>query len=153
NSQSVAYTSSSAWLGLTPGTVIADADFGTPGNQPAIYGVSAFGTVTAALASTTIGGQVIVNQGTYAESVTLAGSRNLTITVGAAVTFDSVSAVAGTFVQIQGTSLTVGDSSNTTIAAVISGAGDLIKDGSGTLILSGSNTYTGATTIDSGSIA
>ncbi|MFM2114334.1 MAG: hypothetical protein RI908_75, partial [Actinomycetota bacterium] len=50
--------------------------------------------------------------------------------------------------------LTVGDSTSTTFAGVIEGTnGKLTKQGTGTLTLSGANTYTGATTVSSGTIA
>ncbi|WP_193378323.1 beta strand repeat-containing protein, partial [Schlesneria paludicola] len=148
----VVYVSGTAWAGLTPGTVITDGDLGTPLNQPAIVGVTAFTTVNAALSGSTSNSQVIVNAGTYHESVSLTGTHTLTITAGAVVSFDSLSGIAGTFVQIQGSSLTVGDSTNTTLGSVISGTGDLIKAGSGTLTLSGASTYSGATTITSGTL-
>jgi fibronectin-binding autotransporter adhesin len=49
--------------------------------------------------------------------------------------------------------LTVGDSSNTIYASIISGSnGSLVKQGSGTLTLSGANTYTGSTTINAGTV-
>ncbi|MDA0961873.1 MAG: autotransporter outer membrane beta-barrel domain-containing protein, partial [Proteobacteria bacterium] len=45
-----------------------------------------------------------------------------------------------------------GDNSSTTFSGVISGAGELIKAGSGTLTLSGANTYAGATTVSNGTL-
>ena len=42
--------------------------------------------------------------------------------------------------------------SNQTLSGVISGSGNLLKDGSGELILSGTNTYVGPTTLSAGSI-
>jgi fibronectin-binding autotransporter adhesin len=49
--------------------------------------------------------------------------------------------------------VTIGGSGDTTVSGLISGAGSLIKDGSGTLTLSGTNTYTGTTTINDGTLA
>ena len=148
----VVYVSNTAWTGFSGGTTIADADTGTPLNQPAIFGVNAFTSVSAALASSKSSGQIIVNAGTYHESVNVVGTRTLAITSGAAVTFDSLTGGAGTFVQILGTSLTVGDATNTTVASVISGTGDLVKVGAGVLTLSGANTYVGATSVTSGTL-
>jgi autotransporter-associated beta strand protein len=56
-------------------------------------------------------------------------------------------------VTINGGTLTVGNATSTTFSGVISGtAGKLTKIGTGTLTLSGANTYTGATTIAAGAL-
>jgi autotransporter-associated beta strand protein len=49
--------------------------------------------------------------------------------------------------------LTIGGSGNTTVSTIIAtGSGTLTKDGAGTLILSGNNSYTGLTTISAGTL-
>ncbi len=49
-------------------------------------------------------------------------------------------------------SLTVGDDSSTTFSGTISGAGRLVKQGTGTLALSGANTYVGPTDVTAGTL-
>ena len=69
----------------------------------------------------------------YQETVgSIAGAGNITLAAGALT--------AG------------GDNSSTTFSGVISGTGGLVKAGSGTLILSGSNTYSGATQVNAGTL-
>ncbi len=48
--------------------------------------------------------------------------------------------------------LTAGNSSSTTYAGIISGTGGLIKKGTGTLTLTGANTYSGGTTVSAGNL-
>ena len=47
-----------------------------------------------------------------------------------------------------GNNLTLGGAGNVIVSNIISGAGNLIKDGTGTLTLANANTYTGSTTIN-----
>ena len=58
----------------------------------------------------------------------------------------------GGAINNNGNRLTVTGSANTTLAGAISGAGALLKTGSGILIVSGNNTYSGATTVAAGKL-
>ena len=69
-------------------------------------------------------------------------------------TIQDLAGVAGSTILLGSNSLTVGTANNTTFAGVIADGGQdggyggsLIKQGSGTLILTGTNTYTGGTTV------
>ena len=147
----VVYAEDTAWSGFTNGTFIADADFGTAGNQPAVFGVNAFTTIGAGITAVTASGQIIVNDGLYSEAVSLNGTKTLTVTTGAAVTLNSFTSIAGTTTAINGTSLTVGDATSTTAAGLITGAGALTKQGAGRLTLSNpANTFSGNVSVQGG---
>ena len=59
---------------------------------------------------------------------------------------------AGNVELASGITLTTGDTGNDEISGVISGAANLTKAGSGTLTLSGTNTFTGDLTISAGTV-
>ena len=61
--------------------------------------------------------------------------------------------VAGSTVNLGGNTLTLGGAGNTTFGGTIGGTGGLALSGTGTETLTGINTYTGATTINSGTLA
>ncbi len=73
---------------------------------------------------------------------TLQNTANLTLNANRGIT---LGASGGTLDQNSGTTLTYG--------GIIAGSGALTKTDSGTLVLSGTNTYTGATTISSGTLS
>jgi autotransporter-associated beta strand protein len=135
---------------------IEDADFGTDGDQPALIGVTAFATIEQALAAVSSSGTIIVNGGTYGESVTLDAQQTLRVTgpdVQQTVIINSLAASAGQSIIIQGESnLTIGDATDMSIGGAISGGGSLTKQGTGTLNLNGANSYSGLTTISAGTI-
>ena len=66
----------------------------------------------------------------------------------------SAGSIAGGGAYILGANqLTVGsDDLSTSVSGVISGAGSLVKTGTGTLSLTATNTYTGGTTVNAGTL-
>ena len=80
----------------------------------------------------TLGGGIV--RASHADGFSSALNMTLTGSSGTNVTFDTQSA-------------------NVTLSGVLSGVGGLRKAGTGTLTLSGANTYTGATTVEAGYVA
>jgi fibronectin-binding autotransporter adhesin len=92
-------------------------------------------------------GRTLTNTG--AVTVNATGTLNL-------VTSQTIASLAGNgTVTLNTQTLTTGlDNSSTTFSGVISGAGGaLVKNGAGTFIESGANSYTGGTTLNAGALA
>ena len=86
-------------------------------------------------ATGTIGGGMSGNGVTRADAITFTGGSNtLTMQTGAAIT-GNIAIDAGT--------LTFNQSTAQTLSNIVTGAGGVINNSTGTLILSGANTYTG----------
>jgi fibronectin-binding autotransporter adhesin len=142
---------SSTFAGDAAGQFIADADFNTGGNQPAVFGTSAFADIADAVTAAAGTGTVVVDAGTYPESPSLPGSE--TLRLAGNVTVNSLDSAPGTTIDLQNNSLTTGDATGAnTIAGDIVGSGQLIKTGSDSLVLTDFDSYSGGTTIAAGTL-
>lgn len=96
-----------------------------------------------------------------ADAITTSSSLSLTNTAGAAFDLNGFNQTIGTLVgggaaggniTLSGANLTVTQGANNNYSGIISGTGDVIKEGSGMLTLIGANTYTGTTLINHGTL-
>lgn len=88
--------------------------------------------------------QNVAGNNTVSGAITLTGNSRVQSDAGQL-------AVTGN-VALGTSNLNVNGTGNTAVSGVISGSGSLTKDGSGTLALSNTNTFAGATTINSGTL-
>tara|TARA_R110002096_G_scaffold147220_11_gene306938 strand:+ start:6505 stop:13509 length:7005 start_codon:yes stop_codon:yes gene_type:complete len=144
-----------SWSGLNAGDRIEDADAGTTGDQLAFFNGNAFATIGDAIANAGTGDTIVVNAGTYDETVVLNDGKTLEITgpnVDQAVTVTELSSDVGTTITIEGGStLTFANTTEQTIAGTVEGSGSLVASNTANLFLSGANTYAGGTTLTDGS--
>jgi outer membrane autotransporter protein len=122
------------------------------------------GTLTLTGANIYTGGTVI-NAGMLALGAggSLSQSSALTLNAAGAIfdisaaganqTIGALTGVAGSTVSLGANTLTFGDATNQTFAGSIGGTGGVVKRGSGRQTLTGSNVYTGGTTINAGTLA
>jgi autotransporter-associated beta strand protein len=106
-------------------------------------------TINAGTLSIT-GGSALADTGTLA----FANASGAVLSISTSETIGSVSgggASGGNIVIASGQTLTVNQAADTTFSGAISGA-NLVKNGSGTLTVNGSSTYTGTTTVNSGTL-
>ena len=110
----------------TGGTVAFGTDDGLMGNL-----IFNGGTLEA------VGGARMISDNiTLIDDLSISGSENITIVSAIALTADRI--------------FDVSNSASSIISGILSGTGDFIKNGSGTLDLQAANTYTGTTTINNG---
>lgn len=154
------YTQTAGTTTLTTGATLAansgTGAAGTAGNDAALnLNGGALILPTLALDSGTLtanGGTLTLGTGGITSSGANAVSLNLGATTLAASAAWSTPVAATLTDSTTGTTVdTIGG--NITLSGILSGSGNLIKAGTGTLVLSGANSRTGATTVQLGTLA
>ncbi len=155
NTYSGATTVSAGVLNLQNATALGSTAAGTTVTSGAALQLQ--NNITVGAEALTLSGTGIASDGAL-RNISGTNTYGGLLTLGAATRINSDSGTltlsnAGTITG-SGFGLTVGGAGNTTIASILgTGAGTLTKDGAGTLTLSGANTYTGATTLNAGTLA
>ncbi len=95
------------------------------------------------------GTTVLTNGGSIHDTNAVSVSTSATVTVASSETIGSLA--GGGSVNLLSNQLTTGgNNSSTTFSGGISGSGSLVKNGSGAMTLSGSNSYSGPTSVNGG---
>ncbi|MFO0945582.1 MAG: autotransporter-associated beta strand repeat-containing protein [Planctomycetota bacterium] len=124
-------------------------------------GITKSGTSTLTLSgnntysgATTLSGGTIATQGSgIGDNSAVSIANGATLVLNANETIGSLAGVAGSIVDLNTFTLSAGgNNTSTTFAGVLSDSGALTKQGSGNMTLSGTNTYTGQTTVSAGTL-
>lgn len=119
------------------------------------------GTLTLSGASNAFSGSVTINNGVFALNSGAPTSVNVNAS-GAAfdisgassgITTGDLSGVSGSLLHLGARTLTFGTSTSTSFLGTIDGTGSLVKQGSGTFTLTGTNTFNGGVQFKAGTIA
>jgi fibronectin-binding autotransporter adhesin len=143
-------TVASAGASAVAGVISGTGDLATTGA----------GILTLSSANSYVGGTAI-STGTLRLGVSNAVPTASSVSLTAGGTLDlnnfnqssaTLTAATGTTVALGSGTLTVSGSAASVVAATISGSGGVVKSGAGTLTLSGPNTYSGTTTVSTGTL-
>ncbi len=117
---------------------------GGPAGAAGAGGAGVIGSGITVVSSGSITGGLGGDGVTRANAISFTGGANtLTLQTGASLT-GNIAIQAGTLTFLQPTTQT--------LSTVVTGGGAVIKDGAGTLILTGANDYTGGTTVTGGTL-
>ena len=137
--------------GAATQTITAAQTFtGQTSVEAGILALSGVGALASTAISTSAGGTLNTDGGALASSAVIGHSGVLTLSGS-----ETIGSISGSgAINLNNATLTTGNASDATLSGAIAGAtGALIKTGTGTLTLSGANTYNGGTQISAGTLA
>ncbi|WP_233235076.1 autotransporter-associated beta strand repeat-containing protein [Bordetella sp. LUAb4] len=154
---------STVGLGANTLTLSSATDSNYAGTIGGTGGLVKNGSATQTLSgANTYSGGTTINAGALAlgagGGLAATGALNMTgtgifdISAAGSQAIGTLSGVTGTTVALGGNTLTVNSPSDSVFDGVITGSGGLTKAGNGTLILNATNSYTGNTTVGSGTL-
>jgi autotransporter-associated beta strand protein len=136
-------------LGVTTNGVASD---GTVNFSGLLDNVQIFNqALSAAQITSVVAGATHLGSLPSSTNVTIASGATLDLN-GATQQIGSLAGVAGSNLSLGAGRLTVNSPASTQFAGLISGTGSLVKQGAGTLTLTGTNSYTGGTTVQAGTL-
>jgi len=146
------------------GSLVKDDSTGaSAGNVTLTQAQTYSGNTTIEAGTLTLGAQNAVANSALVDLGRVGGTAGTaTLALGANQLVQSLTSEAGnsTFVTLGGNTLTIGSTgsasnanANSSFGGVISGTGQVVKQGTGTLTLSGANSYSGGTSVTAGTLA
>ncbi|PZP55579.1 MAG: hypothetical protein DI586_06375 [Micavibrio aeruginosavorus] len=152
NSKQIAIGSNAATIDTNSNNVTLAGLIRNTGSSTGQLVKTGAGTLTLSGSNTYVGGTTISGGTLNVSANSNLGTGSVTLNGG---TLQSGAAYTNTHAMSLGASGGTIDTNgfNTTISSVLSGTGSLTKTGSGTLYLSGANTYTGDTIISAGTLS
>ncbi len=151
NTGTLTLNGSNSYSGSTSvtGGTLALSSAGALGNTSSV-GVNSGATLSLANASAVTGKAVNLNSGSIFDINNLTAFDISSISLGSGTTLSATGTSSITQSFVLPSSFSIGGSGNLTLSGVLSGSYGFTKIGSGVVILSGANTYTGLTTINTG---
>jgi autotransporter-associated beta strand protein len=138
-------------LGTVQGGNGGAAGVGTDGNGgPGTNGAQGVGGTGIVGAGITIINSGSISGGLAADNVTRANALDFTGGANTLTLSGAWAMIGGIALDTSSTSVSFNQSTTQTVANVITGSGSVIQSGTGTLVLSGANTYSGGTTLRTG---
>jgi uncharacterized protein with beta-barrel porin domain len=135
------------------GTLLSGGNGGAGGSGGAGNGANGAGGVGVVGENLAVVNAGTIRGGLNGDGVTRANAIEFTGGANTLTLSGGWQLIGGIALDTTSTSLSFNQSTTQTVANLITGSGSVIQNGTGTLVLSGANTYSGITTVDNGTLS